>query len=72
MFASHYLDVFYFTAHVLSIQEIHAPALSIWGVKIVVISIFIGFTLASIVSYPSLVRLSVLLTMLVICDVDFL
>ncbi|XP_022132021.1 Niemann-Pick C1 protein [Momordica charantia] len=29
-------------------KEIHAPALSIWGVKIVVISIFVGFTLASI------------------------
>ncbi|XP_022982156.1 Niemann-Pick C1 protein-like [Cucurbita maxima] len=29
-------------------KEIHAPALSIWGVKIVVISIFIGFTFASI------------------------
>ncbi|XP_022975981.1 Niemann-Pick C1 protein-like isoform X1 [Cucurbita maxima] len=29
-------------------KEIHAPVLSIWGVKIVVISIFVGFTLASI------------------------
>ncbi|KAH7523402.1 hypothetical protein FEM48_Zijuj06G0007300 [Ziziphus jujuba var. spinosa] len=29
-------------------KEIHAPILSIWGVKIVVISIFVAFTLASI------------------------
>ncbi|KAF3446900.1 hypothetical protein FNV43_RR12080 [Rhamnella rubrinervis] len=29
-------------------KEIHAPVLSLWGVKIVVISIFVAFTLASI------------------------
>lgn len=31
-------------------QEIHAPILSLWGVKIVVISVFLGWALASIVS----------------------
>lgn len=31
-------------------QEIHAPILSLWIVKIVVISIFVAFSLASIVS----------------------
>lgn len=35
-------------------QEIHAPILSLWGVKIVVISAFVAFTLASIVSTSSL------------------
>ncbi|KAH1109328.1 hypothetical protein AAZX31_04G016700 [Glycine max] len=29
-------------------KEVHAPILSIWGVKIVVIAIFVGFALASI------------------------
>ncbi|XP_024020068.1 Niemann-Pick C1 protein isoform X2 [Morus notabilis] len=29
-------------------KEIHAPILSLWGVKIVVISVFVAFTLASI------------------------
>ncbi|ESW08014.1 hypothetical protein PHAVU_009G011300 [Phaseolus vulgaris] len=29
-------------------KEVHAPILSIWGVKIVVIAIFVGFTFASI------------------------
>jgi hypothetical protein len=31
-------------------QEVHAPILSIWGVKIVVIAIFVAFALVSIVS----------------------
>jgi RsiW-degrading membrane proteinase PrsW (M82 family) len=31
-------------------QEVHAPILSIWGVKMVVIAIFVAFALASIVS----------------------
>lgn len=43
-------------------QEVHAPILSIWGVKIVVIAIFVGFALASIVSllicFYSILRLS--------------
>ncbi|XP_027903346.1 NPC intracellular cholesterol transporter 1 isoform X1 [Vigna unguiculata] len=29
-------------------KEVHAPILSIWGVKIVVIAVFVGFTFASI------------------------
>ncbi|KAM3702262.1 hypothetical protein ACJW31_04G012500 [Castanea mollissima] len=31
--------------------EVHAPILSLWGVKIVVISLFLGCALASIVSF---------------------
>lgn len=42
---------------ILHFQEIHAPILSIWGVKIVVISIFVAFTLASIVSYAEFVSI---------------
>ena len=35
----------------LLLQEIHAPILMIRGVKVVVLALFVGLTLASIVSY---------------------
>lgn len=33
-----------------SLQEVHGPVLSLWGVKLVVVSVFVAFSLASIVS----------------------
>ncbi|KAL2512716.1 Patched family protein [Abeliophyllum distichum] len=33
-------------------KEIHAPILSLWGVKLVVVSVFVGFALASIALCP--------------------
>lgn len=37
----------------LIVQEIHAPILLLWGVKVVVLALFAGFALAGIVSCPS-------------------
>jgi hypothetical protein len=33
------------------LSEVHAPILGLWGVKFVVIAVFLAFTLASIVSH---------------------
>ncbi|KAF7810729.1 NPC intracellular cholesterol transporter 1-like [Senna tora] len=38
------------------IEEVHAPILGVWGVKIVVIAIFVAFTLASIALCPRIER----------------
>lgn len=32
-------------------QDVHAPLLGLWGVKIIVVAIFVGLTLGSIVSF---------------------
>lgn len=42
-----------FVAHIFwfaILQEVHAPIISLWGVKLLVISVFVAFSVASIVS----------------------
>lgn len=45
IFSCFYFKRYYF------MQEVHAPILGLWGVKMVVVSVFLAFTVASIVSH---------------------
>lgn len=47
-------------------QEVHAPILSLWGVKVVVISVFLGCALASIVSFVGFFFFFFLITITII------
>ena len=53
-------------------QEVHAPILSLWGVKLIVVSAFVAFALASIVSCFSFVQLIYLIPFCLSLELNFL